>query len=124
MTPITFTILGEPASAKNSRRIVHLYAGGNPRVIKSEKALAYAKAVKGPAIIACIGRVMPLFPAGRLSITATLYYASERPDLDGELLCDALQGIIYTNDRQLREKHFFHRIDKLNPRAVVTVEVL
>ena len=39
------TILGEPASGKNSRRIVSI--GGKLRLIKSEKALAYTKMFKG-----------------------------------------------------------------------------
>ena len=35
------TILGEPASKSNQRRIVKM--GGRPRLIKSKKALSYAR---------------------------------------------------------------------------------
>lgn len=124
MRPLTFTILGEPVSGKNSRRILRNRKTGKPFSAKSERAAAYKRLANCQALVAALGAPMPIFPTERLSITATLYYASERSDLDGELLCDALQGSIYANDRQLREKHFFHKIDKINPRAVVTVEQL
>ena len=43
MRVVTFTILGEPASKANSRKIVTMGQGENKRaaVIKSEKALNY-----------------------------------------------------------------------------------
>ena len=41
MGAVDFVVYGEPASAKNQRRIDTI--GGKPRVIKSAKALRYAK---------------------------------------------------------------------------------
>ena len=116
MTPITFTIYGEPASAKNSRRLVHIH--GRTRFIKSTKALAYVKAVQAQA------PKLPKLLEGDLSITITIWYASRRPDLDESLLLDALQGLIYSNDRQIKQRTALWNLDKLNPRAVVTVELL
>ena len=46
------------------------------------------------------------------------------PDLDASLIMDALQKRIYKNDRQIKEEHFYHHLDKTSPRAVVTVEEL
>lgn len=111
---LTFTIAGQPYSAKNRRRIVKF--GNKPRLIKSEKALAYEKAVKEQAPIQT-----PLLE-GTLRFTATLYYETQRPDLDAAIILDALQGIVYQNDRQVREQHFYHGIDKDNPRAEIVIE--
>lgn len=33
-----------------------------------------------------------------------------------------LQAGVYRNDRQVREKHVYHGIDKANPRAEIVVE--
>ena len=115
---ISFTILGEAASGKNSRKIVTNPKTKRPLLIKSSKARDYAVAVALQAPLC-----EPLLK-GRLCMTVRLYYASERPDLDASVLLDALQGKVYKNDRQVREQHFYHAIDRRNPRAEVTVEAL
>ena len=43
------------------------------------------------------------------------------PPLDESLILDAMQGKIYINDRQVREKHVFHGLDKENPRTDIAV---
>jgi Holliday junction resolvase RusA-like endonuclease len=53
-----------------------------------------------------------------------IYYASRRPDLDESLILDLMQGIIYENDRSVKEKHIFWGLDKENPRAEITVSVI
>jgi Holliday junction resolvase RusA-like endonuclease len=84
--------------------------------IKSEKAQAFVKSVdrQTPTITPLLG--------GRLRITVKVFYATERPDLDISLLMDCLQMKIYRNDRQIREQHVYHDIDKADPRVVVKVE--
>jgi Holliday junction resolvase RusA-like endonuclease len=71
-------------------------------------------------------------------VTLRIFYASERPDLDESVVLDVLQDRysgkgeerelvqkgVYKNDRQVREKHVFHGIDRGNPRAEVTIETL
>jgi Holliday junction resolvase RusA-like endonuclease len=109
-------ILGEPASKSNSRRIVRF--GSKLRVIKSEKGLAYIEAVS---------RQVPELPAqdqllAPIRMTAHIYYASRRPDLDPSLILDALQGKIYRNDRAVREMHLYHHLDWDNPRAEILLE--
>jgi Holliday junction resolvase RusA-like endonuclease len=77
---------------------------------------------------------------GPVRFTATLYYASERRDLDEGQILDVLQDQwkrdkrtgervlvqagVYRNDRQVREKHIRHAIDKANPRAEILIEPL
>jgi Holliday junction resolvase RusA-like endonuclease len=114
----TQTIFGEPASKANSRKIATIGRGrfAKTRIIKSEKALGYAE----DFLMQCRSARPPL--RGRLRFTATIYYRTERPDLDESLLLDLLQGRVYENDRQVRERHVFHAIDKANPRAEILVE--
>lgn len=109
-------ILGEPASKANSRKMVLI--GGKPRLIKSAKALAYVEAFKRQA--------KPLQPliSQDVRVTMFIFYASRRPDLDESLILDLLQGVIYVNDRQVKEKHIFWGLDKENPRAEIIVETM
>lgn len=110
----TGTIYGEPASKANSRKIVRF--GNRPGIIKSEKARGYLQ------LVAMQVRPLPELLDGPLSFTATIYYASHRPDLDPSVILDALQGRIYKNDRQVREMHLFHAIDRERPRAEIRIE--
>jgi len=107
-------VKGEPASKANSRRLITV--GGKPRFIKSSKALSYAEAFSLQVL-----KVEPLL-IGELSVYMWIYYASQRPDLDESLILDLLQGKIYINDRQVRERHVYHYIDKDNPRVEICVK--
>ncbi len=109
-------IFGEPASKANSRRVVRL--GGVSRLIKSQKALTYSEAFKQQATPIC-----PLIESD-VSVTMHIYYASRRPDLDESLILDLLQGVLYLNDRQVKEKHIYWGLDKDNPRTEIMVEVM
>lgn len=110
---VSLIIFGEPASKANSRRVVRF--GGVSRLIKSAKALSYSDAFKQQAV-----PIDPLLE-GDLVVTMHIYYASRRPDLDESLILDLLQGVVYTNDRQVKEKHIFWHLDKVNPRTLITV---
>jgi Holliday junction resolvase RusA-like endonuclease len=112
----SFTVLGEPASAKNQRQIVTI--NHRPAVIKSAKARGYANAVRLQ-----VRQLHPLL-TGDVCLRMDFYYASRRPDLCDDALIDAMQNRIYENDRQIKEKHLYHHIDRLNPRVEVQVFVL
>ncbi len=86
-----------------------------PAVIKSAKALAYVEAFKWQC-----PQLDPLL-VGDLAVRIWIYYASRRPDLDESLILDCMQGFIYANDRQVKEKHIFWDLDKENPRAEILV---
>ena len=107
-------VYGEPASKANSRRLITV--GGKPRFIKSSKALGYAEDFKRQ-----VPRVEPMLE-GELRVDMWIYYASQRPDLDESLILDLLQEKIYLNDRQVRERHVHHFIDKNNPRVEILVQ--
>lgn len=109
-------IFGEPASKANSRRVVRI--AGQSRLIKSSKALIYSERFRK--------QVRPIDPLIETDVRVTMkiFYASRRPDLDESLILDLLQGVIYVNDRQVKEKHIYWGLDKDNPRAEIIVDVL
>lgn len=111
---LAMIIFGEPASKANSRRVVRM--GNTSRLIKSQKALNYSDAFKQ--------QCKPLDPlmSGDLKVTMHIFYASRRPDLDESLILDLMQGLIYENDRQVKERHTYWGLDKENPRAEIIVE--
>jgi Holliday junction resolvase RusA-like endonuclease len=124
--PVRFIITTEPASKSNSSQLFTVSyrdkATGKvkyrPGITKSQKAKDYQKNAE---------RQMPKLPAlllGPVRVSIKIFYASEVPDLDESLILDVMQGHIYKNDRQVREKHIYHGIDRENPRAVIEVEPL
>jgi Holliday junction resolvase RusA-like endonuclease len=116
-----FVVYGEPASKANSRKLVSFKrkgGGSRPAFIKSEKARNYNELFQQQC-----PRLSPLIE-GDVSVTITIYYASRRPDLDESVILDAMQGFVYLNDRQVKEKHIFWGLDKERPRAEIIVEQL
>lgn len=115
-TSVSFVIHGEPASKANSRRMVII--GGKPRLIKSKKALDYCK------MFAEQCPVLEKLLDGDVSVEMTIYYASRRPDLDESVILDEMQGKIYTNDRQVKQKHIHWGLDRDNPRSHIRIEIM
>lgn len=146
---VRFVIPGEPASKANQRQVVsfggvwvkpewiemcranqHIPGitgleqilckakkiGGLTRLIKSKKALAYAETVAKHC-----PRLVPLM-TGELRLTVFTWYATQRPDLEAEVLRDALEGKVYKNDRQIRSIRLEHGVDRDNPRSLVIIE--
>lgn len=128
---VSLTIRGDPASKANSRKIVRF--GERAAVIKSQKALDYERTALMQIPAEARQRI-----EGPVRVTLRIWYASERPDLDESVILDVLQDRyegkgearklarsgVYRNDRQVREKHVFHGIDRQNPRAEIEVEAL
>jgi Holliday junction resolvase RusA-like endonuclease len=111
---LSINIFGEPASKANSRRVVRY--GGVSRLIKSKKALSYSDVF----LQQC--PVLPKLMEGDLRVTLHIYYASRRPDLDESLILDLMQGCIYLNDRQVKERHCYWHLDPENPRSEILIE--
>jgi Holliday junction resolvase RusA-like endonuclease len=59
---------------------------------------------------------------GDLRVTLHIFYASRRPDLDESLILDLMQGLIYENDRQVKERHCYWGLDPENPRSEIIIE--
>lgn len=111
---LTLFIKGEPASKANSRRVVKF--GNMSRLIKSQKALDYSDFFR----MQC-PPINPLM-SGDIRMHITIFYASRRPDLDESLILDLLQGLVYINDRQVKERHTYWGLDPENPRAEIIIE--
>ena len=90
--------------------------GGVSRLIKSQKALNYSDVFKQQC------RQLGTLMKGDLRVTLRIYYASRRPDLDETLILDLMQGLIYENDRQVKERHAYWGLDPENPRAEILIE--
>lgn len=128
---IRFTILGQPASKANSRSIVTI--GDKPSSIKSKPAREYERDA-----LAQIPPEHRRMLSCDVRVTLHLFYSSQRSDLDESIVLDVLQTRwkkdkqsgeryivqrgVYCNDRQVREKHVYHHIDKENPRAEILIE--
>jgi hypothetical protein len=110
----TLVILGEPASKANSRRIVNIRGRMVP--IKSQKALDYVGFLRMQA-----SAQMKEMIEGDLRVEMMIHYASRRPDLDESVILDALQGIAYANDRQVKQRMTYWGLDKDMPRAVIRI---
>jgi len=131
VTEVRLTILGEPASKANQRKIATI--AGRTRLIKSEKARGYeADALRQ---IPPAARVRL---EGPVEVQLRIFYASQRPDLDESVVLDVLQDRyrgageqrvlvqpgVYRNDRQVRRKLVEHGIDRKNPRTEIVVRPL
>jgi Holliday junction resolvase RusA-like endonuclease len=117
------TILGEPASKSNQRQIVRM--GGKPRLIKSKKALSYARWFQ---LQAQHGLQTPSIDQpieGDVLMWCRIFYASRRPDLDESLIMDALQAAaVIKNDRQIKAKVVLWALDRDKPRSEIKLACL
>lgn len=111
---LSIIIFGEPASKSNSRKFVRF--GNMPRIIKSEKARNYSEVFRQQC------KPLAKLMTGDLRVTLYIYYASRRPDLDETLILDLMQGLIYENDRQVKERHAYWGLDPEQPRAEIIID--
>ena len=114
MTSLRFEIKGEPASKANSLQLVTIK--GRPAFIKSKKAREYVKTFAQQ----CPNLEDDMLE-GDLWVDMTIFYASRRPDLDESVILDCMQGYIYKNDRQVKEKWIRWGLDKENPRSEIYI---
>ena len=115
---INMVIYGEPCSKANSRRLVKSKSG-RPLFIKSQKALNYVKSFCEQC------KALDPLIVDDVAVLIRIYYSSRRPDLDESLILDCMQGLVYKNDRQVKEKHvIWGGVDKQNPRAEISVRSL
>ena len=113
---ILFTIEGEPASKANSRKIVNF--AKRMGLIKSEKARNYEKMFNEQCMI------LDNLIESDVKVELIIYYASRRPDLDESVILDCMQGKIYVNDRQVKQKHIYWGLDRDRPRTHVRVSTM
>ncbi|HET9554918.1 MAG TPA: RusA family crossover junction endodeoxyribonuclease [Anaeromyxobacteraceae bacterium] len=112
---ISFTCDAKPVSTNAS-----YIRSKQGRLCKTPEAVAFCGRLQLAARKAMRG-AKPL--AGSLSVGLTFHFANERPDTDGPIkpVLDALQRIVYVNDRQVRRLVVERAIDKQRPRVEVCV---
>jgi hypothetical protein len=111
------TIYGQPRSKANSRRQLKNARTGKMFSAKNQACLDYAESVKVQALVIRPSRLLE----GPLSVHGTLFYPDNRSDLDPSLLIDALQGVVFKNDRQVKHWDIHHGIDADIPRAELRI---
>jgi len=114
---ITFQIFGE-VSSKANRRIPTKGKNGKPIFIKNKKAREFQQHMEDQ----CPHMDEPFMDD--VCVEMIVYYSSRRPDLDESIVLDGMQGKIYKNDRQVKEKHIYWGLDRECPRAVIRVTPL
>lgn len=92
------------------------YAHG--KIVVNPEAQNYKEVIK---MLARVDQVTAL--NGPVSLTVAIYRARKSGDLDNflKILIDALQGIFYRNDSQIREIHATLHEDRHEPRCEVMV---
>jgi crossover junction endodeoxyribonuclease RusA len=92
------------------------------RIVKSKEARDYQQAV---ICLATVGAPsgFPTLLTGAVGLQLNFYRPQRRGDLDNRIkvLVDALQGIVYSDDKQVSELHAYLHDDKLFPRVEVNV---
>ena len=111
-----FVIEGEPASKSNARKLVHVK--GRMLFIKSKKALQYVKDfdIQCPSLETLYNQ--------DVMVEMIIFYKTRRPDLDESLILDCMQGNVFINDRQVKQKHIYWGLDRDRPIAVIRVSAL
>ena len=104
MTEVLLTLPVPPSANK-----YWLYGGG--RVRTSPEAKAYKDAVR--LLTKCD------MIHGRVAVNVSVFRPAKRGDLDNYLkvMLDALEGVLYENDKQITEIHAFRYDDADNPRV-------
>ena len=115
---ISFTVEGKPCSVNAAYRVVRL--GNRSGLAKSPEARVYQRRVALAARRAMRGREML---DGDLQLTLVCYWPRRNADSDGptKLTKDALQGIVYLNDRIVVEDRSRRAHDPLRPRVEIEV---
>lgn len=87
---------------------------GNGRVYTSTEALAYKAEVR--TFTKCD------MLSGDVVLNLTVFRPRKAGDLDNylKIMLDALQGVLYENDKQVVEIHAYRSDDHKNPRVILT----
>jgi crossover junction endodeoxyribonuclease RusA len=98
------------------------YRNFRGRVVKSKAALDYQRAV-GCLATGDASNGFPTLLTGAVGLQLNFYRPQRRGDLDNRLkvLVDALQGILYSDDKQIVELHAYLHDDKISPRVEITI---
>jgi crossover junction endodeoxyribonuclease RusA len=91
---------------------------GQGRTYKSEQARQYQESTAWIARLA--GATLH---SGKVGMELRFFHTGYKGDLDNlqKILLDSLEGVLYNNDRQIRELHAYLADSKTDPRVEATV---
>lgn len=119
---VWFTVYGKVTSLKNRRRMWWDYRTKKPRIAKSADAEKYMtdfclQVPKEYRNLRLGSKEQPL----RAIITT--WFPTWKSDLDFQIILDSLQlSEVISNDRWVREHHFWAEVDPKNPRCEILLE--
>lgn len=96
----------------------------NGRMVKSAEADGYREEASWVALLALRDAGQHGKPLmGPVKAVLDFYFPSERGDLDNriKIILDALQGVAYHNDSQIREIHARRFTDKQRPHVAIQI---
>jgi len=132
MNPLHIEIPGPPVPKQRPRAAKRKYGSADIYMFTPKKTVDYEKAVRHATVAAMHTwkvenkRPWPV-EKSRFSVNIFLWMADNRTrDLDNcvKSLTDAMNKVVYADDRQIDELYAVRDYDKTNPRAVVVVRVL
>lgn len=112
---IKFTVSGNPLSMN------HAYPTGKDG---RRHLSAAAKSYKEDIGWIAKGKMMNKSSFINVMIKIDFYFKNNMTDTNNciKLILDAMEGIVYVNDRQIVEEHYFRKFDKKNPRFEIIIE--
>jgi Holliday junction resolvase RusA-like endonuclease len=126
---VTFIVPGPPRSKNRAHGMA--WGINGPRVFVNKDSKRYQASVANHATSALgaliyAWREEPRYSKGKFRVDFVAYFDRESADAlnPHELAADALQGVLFRNDRQIQHGGYAKYIDKVAPRLVVTVEAV
>jgi Holliday junction resolvase RusA-like endonuclease len=124
-TILRFTVPGAPVPCARAR-VFKDSRTGKTRSANPARTTAYKRAARTHcALAANLARWKP-DAGGEYEVVLVVYRAKRVGDLDNYYkgVIDAMKGIAWVDDRQVVEAHVTLRVDRVNPRVVVSVAKL
>ncbi len=123
-TSISFNVAGSPLSQNRAWHIITLKGkgGGHSSLALTTEGKQYKANV---ARIAALARPAGWDMSAEVIVELVYCFDSRRPDHDGptKITIDALQGVLFDNDRAIWRSSQQRELDRLNPRAEITVRL-
>lgn len=121
---LSFVVHGKPVGVNQAYGRGKLHVSGKGLYMRSE-GRDYKERVRAAAILAVAeqGWLSPK-DAQNVGVSITSWNTKHDVGAPEKLTCDALEGIIYLNDRVVTELHLYKKHDGGERRVDVTVKVL
>ena len=123
MKPITYTVLGEPRSGKNSQNI---FKAGQRRFVRKSKAASAWLATAHEQLATQMRAKRLNRVRGPVRVDVTCYQKVDRCDVDNmvSLVYDALKGVCIEDDKTIQGGLSWKYVDRAAPRVDIIITPL